>query len=144
MIKDKKARPAGGTAEQADQEKRRESGNSQYNFSTSNTCGQDDWSISMLLLEGAENAIPSKELARMAGLCSVRQLQEEIAQERDAGAVILSTCRNGGGYYLPTSGDAGRHEIEEYVRTLKSRALNTLRAIRSARAALSDLDGSRG
>ena len=140
----KRTRPAGGTAEQADQEKRRDSGNSYYNSSTGSTCGQDDGMIYSLLLEGAENAIPSKELARMAGLRSVRQLQDEIAQERDAGAVILSTCRNGGGYYLPAEGDTGRREIEEYVRTLKSRALNTLRAIRSARAALSDLDGSRG
>ncbi len=144
MTKNKNARPAGGTAEQADQEKRRESGNSYFHFNMDGNRGQGNGTISDLLLEGAENAIPSKELARMAGLRSVRQLQEEIAQERDAGAVILSTCRNGGGYYLPTSGDAGRYEIEEYVRTLKSRALNTLRAIRSARAALNDLDGSRG
>ena len=113
MREQKKTRPAGGTAEQADQEKRRESGNSQCHSSTGNTCGQDDGMIYSLLLE-------------------------------DAGAVILSTCRNGGGYYLPAEGDTGRREIEEYIRTLKSRALNTLRAIRSARAALRDLDRSRG
>ena len=144
MREQKKTRPAGGTAEQADQEKRRESGNSQCHSSTGNTCGQDDGMIYSLLLEGAENAVTAKELAKMAGLPNVRQLQEEIARERDAGAVILSTCRNGGGYYLPAEGDTGRREIEEYIRTLKSRALNTLRAIRSARAALSDLDRSRG
>lgn len=144
MREQKKTRPAGGTAEQADREKRRESGNSQFHCNTGGNHGQDGGRISGLLLEGAENAVTAKELAKMAGLPNVRQLQEEIAQERDAGAVILSTCRNGGGYYLPAEGDTGRREIEEYIRTLKSRALNTLRAIRSARAALSDLDRSRG
>ena len=139
-----KARPAGGTAEQANQEKRRESGNSYFYFNMDGNRGQGNGTISDLLLEGAENAIAAKELAKMAGLPNVRQLQEEIARERDAGAVILSTCRNGGGYYLPAEGDTGRREIEEYIRTLKSRALNTLRAIRSAQAALRDLDGSRG
>ena len=143
MREQKKTRPAGGTAEQADQEKRRESGNSYFYFNMDCNRGQGNGTISDLLLEGAENAIPAKELAKMAGLPNVRQLQEEIAQERDAGAVILSTCRNGVGITSRRGGYRPR-EIEEYIRTLKSRALNTLRAIRSARAALSDLDGSRG
>lgn len=35
MTKNKNARPAGGTAEQADQEKRRESGNSYFHLAMS-------------------------------------------------------------------------------------------------------------
>ena len=85
-----------------------------------------------LLLAGRENAIPSKDLARQAGLASVRELQKVIARERDSGAVILSTCESGGGYFLPAS----REEIQAFIRTLEARAKNTRCALRSAKAEL--------
>lgn len=85
-----------------------------------------------LLLAGRENAIPSKDLAKLAGLSSVRELQRLIARERATGAVILSTCESGGGYFLPACQD----EIRAFVRTLDARAKNTNCALRSARAAL--------
>ena len=97
--------------------------------------------IEPFLTRGAQNAIPSKTLAKMAGCSSVRQLQSVIAAEREAGAVILSTCRNGGGYYLPANGPDGREEILAYTRTLRARAVNTFHALKSARAALATLDG---
>lgn len=103
--------------------------------------GRQSKKIEPLLLHGANNAIPSKTLAKMAGCSSVRQLQSVIASERANGALILSTCRNGGGYFLPADGPGGREEIIEYTRTLRARALNTLRALKSARAALATLDG---
>ena len=81
------------------------------------------------LREGKENAIPSKQLADLAGCKSVRELQEMIAAERAAGAVILSTAQNGGGYFLPEN--AG--EVKEFVRTLENRGKNTLLALKSAR-----------
>lgn len=82
-----------------------------------------------LLSEGKENAIPAKDLTDLIGLGSVRELQQEIARERAAGAVILSTCQDGGGYYLP----ATDQEVREFIRTLESRGKNTLLALRSAR-----------
>lgn len=52
--------------------------------------------IEKFLLEGKRNAIKSQKLADLAGCKSVRELQEVIAAERAAGAVILSTCQDGG------------------------------------------------
>lgn len=82
-----------------------------------------------LLSEGKENAISAKDLTDLLKMGSVRELQQEIARERAAGAVILSTCQDGGGYYLP----ATDREVREFIRTLESRGKNTLLALRSAR-----------
>ena len=54
-----------------------------------------------------------------------------------AGAVILSTCSDGGGYYL--SNDP--LEIAAFIRTLHNRANSTLRSLESAQAALDELQG---
>ena len=89
------------------------------------------------LREGKENAIPSKQLADLAGCKIVRELQEIIAEERAAGAVILSTAQNGGGYFLPESAS----EVKEFVRTLESRGKNTLAALKSARNYLKSCGG---
>lgn len=97
--------------------------------------------IESLLLQGEENALPSGELVRLTGFKSVRELQNEIAREREAGALILSTCRGGGGYFLPAPGEAGQREIGAFVATLRARALNTLRVLKAAREALEGLDG---
>lgn len=94
--------------------------------------------IEKFLLEGKQNATASQTLADLAGCKSVRELQEVIAEERAAGAVILSTCRRGGGYFLPTG---NRREVAEYIQTLRSRAKNTLVAIESAEAYLKQLEG---
>lgn len=94
--------------------------------------------IEKFLLEGKRNAIKSQKLADLAGCKSVRELQEVIAAERAAGAVILSTCQNGGGYFLPTG---NKQEVVEYIRTLTSRAQNTLAAIESAKEYLKQLEG---
>jgi len=93
--------------------------------------------IEKFLLEGKQNATKSQKLADLAGCKSVRELQEVIATERAAGAVILSTCQNGGGYFLPTG---NRQEVVEYIRTLRNRAQNTLVAIKSAEEYLKRLD----
>lgn len=80
---------------------------------------------------GKENAIPSKLLAQILGLSSVRDLQKMIEKERAAGAVILSdSC--GGGYYL--SNDP--RELSAFIQTLQARAANTLKAAESAQRAL--------
>lgn len=88
------------------------------------------------LKAGKDNAIPSKQLAKIASCGSVRELQALVSHERQQGAVILSTSRNGGGYYLP----ADAEEVREFIRTLDARARHTFLALRSARKYLKELE----
>lgn len=97
--------------------------------------------IESLLLQGEANAIASGDLVNFAGVKSTRELQLIISQEREAGALILSTCRGGGGYFLPADGEVGKREIAAFVATLRARALNTLKALKTAREALESLEG---
>lgn len=100
--------------------------------------GKDKEMIEKFLLEGKRNAIASQKLADLIGCKSIRELQEVIASERAKGIVILSTCQNGGGYFLPC-GD--KNEVIEFIKTLQSRAENTLNALDSAKAYLKKLNG---
>ena len=93
--------------------------------------------IADFLPRGAENAVPSRYLVNILGFRSVRDLQKAIERERNAGAVILSTCTDGGGYFLPDSPE----EIRRFIRTLSSRARNSDKALESARAELQRIEG---
>ena len=93
--------------------------------------------IADYLPTGKQNAVPSKELADLLGFDTVRELQKSIERERQAGAVILSTCTDGGGYFLP----ANESEIREFIRTLSNRAKNTRRSMESAQDALNEMTG---
>ena len=93
--------------------------------------------ISEYLPTGKENAIPSRALADMLGFDTVRELQKAIERERQSGAVILSTCTEGGGYFLP----ANETEIREFIRTLSNRAKNTRRSMGRALDALDGMTG---
>lgn len=139
MNTNKKARPAVGAAEQAIKKEILD----QTSLSSENctTIQPRRQGIESLLLEGEENAIPSNQLVKMGQFKSVRELQALIAREREAGALILSTCRGGGGYFLPSAGEAGKREIAAFVATLRARALNTLRALKTAREALESVEG---
>ncbi len=87
---------------------------------------------------GRNNAIPSKVLAEALGYSTVRDLQKQIERERSAGAVILSDpC--GGGYYL--SDDPA--ELKRFTKTLKARAMNTIKAAQSAQMALDAVVGQK-
>lgn len=103
------------------------------------TVGNGTQDIFAMLPQGEANAVSSKALAKMVGATSVRELQHRVASEREAGALILSTCK--GGYFRPQAGEAGQAEISRFVATLRSRALNTLRALRTAKAALAQAEG---
>lgn len=139
MNKKRNARPAGSAAERAEVGTAL-AGNIPCNdFTISVTRKQG--LIESLLLQGEENAIPSSELVNLTGVKSTRELQLIISQEREAGALILSTCRGGGGYFLPSPGEAGQREISAFVATLRARALNTLKALKTAREALESLEG---
>ena len=95
--------------------------------------------IADLLPRGEINAISTRDLLELAGYTQPRKLQAQIESERLAGAMILSTAR--GGYFLPSDGEAGRDELLRYERTLRSRAVNTLRTLRPVRRALRDCYG---
>ncbi len=84
---------------------------------------------------GREKAIPSKNLAKVLGFQSVRDLQKQIERERAAGAVILSDC--GGGYYLSNN----PIELRRFIQTLNARARNTMKAAESAQRALDAATG---
>ena len=58
------------------------------------------------------------------------------------GKLILSTCRNGGGYFAPSDGALGVAEIRSFIATLNNRAVNTQKALTAARKALGDGDSS--
>lgn len=89
-----------------------------------------------ILPKGAENAISAAELVRLTGHSSTRHLQNTIAVERERGNLILSTCRNGGGYFMPDDGEKGQAEISEFCNTLYARAINTLKVYSLTRKAL--------
>ena len=80
-----------------------------------------------ILPTGKQNAISTNELAVIMGFSDSRSLQADISQSRNAGQVILSSTT--GGYYLP----ANDEEIQEFISVLRARAINTFRALRSAR-----------
>lgn len=92
--------------------------------------------VAELLHHGADNAITTKELLRRSGFATARELQQEIREERAAGALILSKTSEGGGYFLPSEGAQGTAEIEQFIRTLHARAANTFAALKAAKAAL--------
>jgi len=92
--------------------------------------GKTTPSIESLLKRGKENAISTKNLVTLSGSKSVRHLQERIADERAAGAIICSG--SGKGYWLP----ANRKEIEDFCHTMDKRARNIFVATKSARRAL--------
>lgn len=97
---------------------------------TEGQSGKTDFLIEGLLPIGKENAVTTQELVKMSGCGSARELQQRIAYEREHGAIIRSG--SGRGYWKPKN----RQEIQQFVKTMNARALNTLKAARSAKRAL--------
>ena len=94
--------------------------------------------IESSLSRGAENALSIDYLLSITGHKTARDLQSAIAREREAGALILSSNRSG--YFLPDTGEKCKQEIERYIGTLRNRALNTLKVLKTARRALSAVE----
>lgn len=88
-----------------------------------------------ILPRGKDNAVSAAALAERLGFRSVRMLQKDIEKARESGQLILSATT--GGYYLP----ADDEEVKEFIATLKSRALMTLRTIKHARRYLNETKG---
>lgn len=98
--------------------------------------------IESRLHHGEASAIPTVQLVALAGLRSQRDLRLAIERERRNGAVILSTVRGRGGYFLPsTDPDIAREEIKAFIATVLTRAYNSITVLQSARAALEVLPG---
>jgi len=97
--------------------------------------GNSEFPIASILPIGKDNAISTKELVVLVGCGSARELQQLIALERKAGAVICSSTE--GGYFLP----ANHLELKEFCKTLENRSYNTLVALRSAKKALEESEG---
>ena len=104
-----------------------------------NTEAAQKQAIFDLLPVGERNAISTPDLLAATGCGSVRELQSRISEERAIGNLILS--RGAGGYFRPSPGIEGKQEINRYVATLHARAVNTLRTLQTAKAALAVLDG---
>lgn len=102
---------------------------------TERQSGKTDFLIEGLLPVGKENAVTTQELVKMTGCGSARELQQRIAYEREHGAIICSG--SGRGYWRPKD----RKEIQEFVHTMNARALNTLKAVKSAKRALKVPEG---
>ena len=120
-----KARPAGGTAEQAKRESHWASGNPCGNYTTAQGGGQG--TISRLLMEGAGNGLHLRDLVRLTGE-DQRTVRAMIHEERRQGMPILSDCVHG--YFLPGS----QQEREACVRSLRHRAKEILAAAAVERA----------
>lgn len=86
--------------------------------------------ITKFLNEGAENAIPRADLARILGMTD-RAVRKEIEIARNRGALI---CNEGQGYYLAR--DIG--QIERQYRTDRARALAVLKRLKTMRRMLRD------
>ena len=93
--------------------------------------------VEELLRKGRKNARSHTELCLILNTTN-RELQKKIAEERENGAVILSTSEKGGGYFLPET----REEIVSFINTLSNRAGNTFKALKSAKALLKKIDAS--
>ena len=75
--------------------------------------------IAELLNEGFENRIPKEYLKEVTGL-NEREFLQQVRNERMNGALILSTKKPGGGYFLP--GNKG--EIVEFCKSASGEAVS--------------------
>ena len=95
-------------------------------------------SIETLLPHGMENAVAAADLARLAGCRDARELRRRVAAERANGALVLSLPSVG--YFLPDEGEKGRREADHFIRSMASRARQTMRATAAARDYLTSED----
>ena len=97
---------------------------------TKQQSGKTGLFIEHLLPIGKENAITTEELVKLSGCGSARELQKQIAFERERGAIICSG--SGRGYWRPKD----NWEVREFIRIMDAKARNTLKAAAGAKRAL--------
>lgn len=128
MKKNKKARSDAATSEQAKESSF--AGSLQHNKDNTKSNRIQDF-----LLEGEINALPMRELARLAGV-SERYLRKIIERERGAGAFILSSEK---GYYLP-SRDNPYFELRRYIHRVDARMVTNRKTLRAMKDRLKELE----
>lgn len=138
MIEKENARPVGGTTEQASETPAL----SKTGFHCDSNTGfqRTQGRIEALLHHGEENALRTSFLCAITGL-SQREIVKAVSEERKHGAPILSSCRNEGGYFLPSPGERGQRETEACLRTMRSRAIQTLQAVHALQKSAQQLTG---
>ncbi len=93
-----------------------------------------------LLPGGEANAVPLRQLVAMTGLTE-REVRRRIADERRAGALILSSVDpKTGGYYVAQSAD----ELRRFINSMSQRGRSTFAVLKAARAALAQLEAEGG
>ena len=137
MTENKNARSAGDAAKQAAGCNR---GGQQSHKQQYSTAKAEKASIYELLPIGAENAVSRRELSSMTGIPD-RQLRRQIAEERRAGLLILSsTAEVGGGYFRA----ADTQELRRWVAMMQSHIAAILAVIRAAQEAIEAAEGNNG
>ena len=87
---------------------------------------------------GEQHAISRRELINITGYTD-RQLRRQIAEERRAGALILSSTDSvKGGYFRPEADNAA--ELRRFINSISRRAKATFLVLHAARKALADLE----
>lgn len=117
--------------------------NSQCDFTTFQGTRQ----VFPYLLNGEDNAISARELARITGFSSTRVLRDAVERERRAGVLILSGDT---GYYLPSTDEAqAEREIQSFVHRTDARMLSNRYSVRACKRWLKrcrrrEIEGQRG
>ncbi len=103
--------------------------------------------LSRALPTGAGNALPGRELQRLLGLRSLRDVSALVERARRAGVPVCASCDgHNPGYFLPATVD----ELERYLRSLRgrcrevARTLEGLESIRDAWTGQMRLEDQRG
>lgn len=91
-----------------------------------------------LLPTGERNAISRRELMSITGYTD-RRLRKQIAAERRAGALILSSPdRNGGGYFRHEEGNAA--ELRRFIVFMSNHGRSTFAVLKTARKTLAEME----
>ncbi len=88
--------------------------------------------ITDYLSVGAENAITSKELAKIYG-CHERDITSSINALRKSGVLI---CSNGSGFFLPKNDE----DIKNFTRQMRSRITDMEKALKPAEDYLKEVN----
>lgn len=91
---------------------------------------KQEFPIESLLPVGRENAITTTELLKLSGIGNSRDLQRQIASEREHGALICSGA--GRGYWRPKD----NWEVREFVRIMDAKSRNIQKATEGAKKIL--------